>query len=176
MSGQVCGVVYSLLFVFKHNQLALRPRNSYILTVWILHVFTGVCPRCSRASWYKGWEPSAEFNIVSCSYSDWLVCCILFSFSLFFFLLTNNLGVVSRHSSSAKQSQAGWAVGTREASLQPVQARLPCRGVAEHLQNSAASASCDEEPEQPGPVLHPSNQPRSRTQTWLLSVLLTNCQ
>lgn len=95
---------------------------------------------------------------------------------LFFFLLTNNLGVVSRHSSSAKQSQAGWAVGTREASLQPVQARLPCRGVAEHLQNSAASASCDEEPEQLGPVLHPSNQPRSRTQTWLLSVLLTNCQ
>lgn len=84
MSGQVCGVVYSLLFVFKHNQLALRPRNSYILTVWILQVFTGVCPRCSRASWYKGWEPSAEFNIVSCSYSDWLVCCILFSFSLFF--------------------------------------------------------------------------------------------
>lgn len=84
MSGQVCDVVYSLLLVFKHNQLAVRPRNSYILTVWILQVFTGVCPRCSRASWYKGWEPSAEFNIVSCSHSDWLVCCILFSFSLFF--------------------------------------------------------------------------------------------
>lgn len=118
MSGQVCGVVYSLLFVFKHNQLALRPRNSYILTVWILQVFTGVYPRCSRASWYKGWEPSAEFNIVSCSYSDWLVCCILFSFSLFFFPFNQQPWscVPSQFISQAKSS---WLSCGNEGSVTP---------------------------------------------------------
>lgn len=38
---------------------------SYILTVGILQVLTGVCHGCSRASWYEGWEPSAEFYNVS---------------------------------------------------------------------------------------------------------------
>lgn len=46
--------------------------NSYILTVRSLQVFTGVCHGCSRASWYEGWEPSAEFNNVSHFCSDWL--------------------------------------------------------------------------------------------------------
>lgn len=80
--------------------------NSYILTMGILQVFVGAYPECSQASWCEGWGPSA-----------WVQQC----FTLFFFRLqtdlpckkkekkknnsTNNLGVVSCHSSSAKQSQ-----------------------------------------------------------------------
>lgn len=39
-------------------------------------------------------------------------------------------------------------------------------GEWQHINKSAAaSTSCDAEPEQPGSVLHPPNQPRSRTRT-----------
>lgn len=100
--------------------------NSYILTVRSLQVFTGVCHGCSRASWYEGWEPSAEFNNVSHFCSDWLAMCKKKKGS------TNNLGVVSRYSSSAKQSQTGWVVGKSGASPRPVQACSLCRGVAAH--------------------------------------------
>lgn len=57
------------------------------------------------------------------------------SFAFFFFQkekTPNNLGSTSRHSSSAKQSQASWAVGKREASPPPVRACSSCREMAAH--------------------------------------------
>lgn len=116
--------------------------NSSFLTVGILQVFAGVCQGRSRASWHEGWEPSAEFNDVLYSCSDSLPLKKKEKRRS-----TNNLGVVSRHTSSAKQSQAGGAVGGKGASPQPVWACTPYRGVA---------ASCHVEPQHPAQHARPS--------------------
>ena len=170
MSGQVffffCDVVCSLLLVLKHKQLAVRPRNSYILTAGILQVLTGVCQRVQPSQLIWRLRPITRFQKCFTPLL-WLPRMVVKKKKKKKRSSTNNLGVVSRHSSSAKQSQAGWAVGKRGERHLGLSGPAHPAGEWQHINKSAAaSTSCDAEPEQSGSVLHPPNQPRSRTQTW----------
>lgn len=134
--------------------------NSYILTVRSLQVFTGVCHGCSRASWYEGWEPSAEFNNVSHFCSDWLAMC----------------------KKKKRQHKQPWSCVPLQFISQAKSDRLSCgkeRSVTSACPGlltlpGSGSTLTNTELEQPGSVLHPPNQPQGRTQTWLPCVL-TNC-
>ena len=72
---------------------------------------------------------------------------------------TNNLGVVSRHSSSAKQSQAGWAVGKRGSVTSACPGLFTLQGSGSTLTKSG----------RPQPPATPSRSSRGLSFTHLIS-------
>lgn len=135
--------------LWKRNQILFLywNRSSWVCRLNLLPADSGdpsgarrsVHQKCSRACWYESWEPSAELNNVS---------------HFFFFSLhtdsphenkkeksdTNNLGVVSSHSPSAKQSRTGWVLGRwRVTSACP--GRLTLLGSGSTLTKQAAAAA-----------------------------------
>lgn len=168
MSGQVCDVVYALPLVLKHKQLAVRPAT---LTSWQWGSF-----KCSLECVTGAAEP-ADMKVESHQQSS-----TMFHTPALTGLpgekkaaqTTLELCPVTVHQPSKVKLAELWERGERHLSLS-----RPARPAGEWQHINKAR------PPQPpatksrssrGSVLHPPNQPRSRTQTWLPRALLTNCR
>lgn len=159
MSGQVRNVVYALCAVLKQKQLAVWPAT---LTVRQGRSFRRSLDRVANSA--EPADTKVETHQLSLTLFPTPTCLVKIYKKKHTKSSTNNLGVVSCHSSSAKQSQAAWG-GRKGAPPQPVQACSPYRGVPVWLKTQLPLLQEQRPTKQPGTALPPPNQTQSRGHT-----------